>query len=127
LKFAALPPTLLAFYNTYLFITNSNPENYKHWICFILLIIAALIFATGFYLVLYYNNRENSAYQYLMQKMDKVTDNGKYSWSNKTISPRLMDLFRKLYQNPNMTEEEVTRKLEQVADYQQKHGTNGSK
>jgi len=51
----------------------------------------------------------------------------KYTWSNKKVPDRLLQLFRKMYQNPSMTEEEVTKKLEQVADYQQKQGSNVSK
>lgn len=52
---------------------------------------------------------------------------GKYTWSNKKVPDRLLQLFRKMYQNPSMTEEEVTKKLEQAADYQQKQGSNVSK
>jgi hypothetical protein len=63
----------------------------------------------------------------LMDGKENTTSTDKYTWSNKKVPDRLLQLFRKMYHNPNMTEEEVTHKLEQVADYQQKHSTNVSK
>lgn len=127
LLFSALFPTGLAAYNTYLLYSTSNPENVKHWVCLVLVLIAGLIFLSGFYIALHFHRRENSADLYLENKIEKVTNNGKYSWSTKKVSPRLLHLFRKLYQNPNMSEEEVIKKLEKVADSQLKQKGNVSK